>query len=151
MKIFIGADHRGYNLKEMLKAKLMKEGNDVVDMGGTGDPADDYPDFAEKVAKAVSDDPEAKGILICGSGVGVNIVANKFKGVRASLIFDQKQGHDSRADEDPNVLTLSADYTSEGNARAIVDAWLATPFSGAERHVRRIGKIAKIEERNMMP
>lgn len=148
MKIFIGADHRGYNLKESLKAKLLKEGNEVVDVGGSGDPADDYPDFAEKVGEAVSADSQAKGILICGSGVGVSIAANKIKNVRASLISEPKQGHDSRADEDPNVLALSADYTSEDKAREIVDAWLSTPFSGAERHVRRVKKIAAIERKN---
>ncbi len=149
MKIYIGADHRGYNLKEALRAKLLKEGNEVIDMGGSGDPADDYPDFAEKVGEAVSADSQAKGILICGSGVGVSIAANKFRGVRASLIFEPKQAHDSRADEDPNVLALSADYTTEDKAREIVDAWLGTPFSGAERHARRVGKIAAIEERHM--
>ncbi|MDO8584807.1 MAG: RpiB/LacA/LacB family sugar-phosphate isomerase [bacterium] len=148
MKIFIGADHRGYNLKESLRAKLLKEGNEVIDMGGSGDPADDYPDFAEKVGEAVSKDSEAKGILICGSGVGVLIAANKIKGVRASLIFEPKQGRDARADEDPNVLTLSADYTTEEKARQIVDAWLSTPFSGVERHARRVGKIAAIEQKN---
>lgn len=149
MKIYIGADHRGYNLKESLRAKLLKEGHEVVDMGGSGDPADDYPDFAEKVGEAVSADSQAKGILICGSGVGVSIVANKFKGVRASLIFEPKQGHDSRADENPNVLTISADYTPEARVVQIVDVWLSTPFSGAERHIRRVGKIAAIEGRAM--
>lgn len=149
MKIYIGADHRGHNLKESLKVKLLKEGNEIIDVGGSGDPADDYPDFAEKVGEAVSGEPDAKGVLICGSGVGVSIVANKFKGVRASLISEPKQGHDSRADEDPNVLTLSADYTPEAKALQIVDAWLSTPFSGAERHVRRVGKIAAIEQRTM--
>ena len=149
MKIFIGSDHRGYNLKESLRAKLLKEGYEVIDMGGTGDPADDYPDFASNVGEAVSQESEARGILICGSGVGVSIVANKFKSVRASLIFDPKQGHDSRADEDPNVLVLSADYTPENKAHEIVDVWLTTPFSGAERHVRRVGKIAAIEKKTM--
>ncbi len=145
MNIYIGADHRGFKLKEALKARLVAQGMHVVDVGGTGEPTDDYPDFAAKVGEAVSKNPDDRGILICGSGVGVSIVANKFPSVRASLIFDPQQGHDSRSDEDPNVLTLSADYTPEAKAIEIVDAWLATPFSGAERHVRRVGKIGKIE------
>lgn len=147
MTIYIGADHRGFALKERLKEKLTHEGHSVTDVGGVGEPTDDYPDFAAKVGEAISKNSSDRGILICGSGVGVSMVANKFPHVRASLIFDPKQGRDSRGDEDPNVLTISADYTPEAQVIEIVDAWLATPFSGAERHVRRVGKIAEIEQK----
>lgn len=146
MTIYLGADHRGFQLKSLLLNRLANAGFSVVDVGGRGEPMDDYPDFAVKVGEAISKNPNDRGILICGSGVGVSIVANKFKNVRASLIFDPQQGRDSRSDEDPNVLTLSADYTPEAKAIEIVDAWLATPFSGAERHARRVGKIAEIEQ-----
>lgn len=149
MTIYIGADHRGFKLKSLLKERLTKAGFSVIDVGGSGEPTDDYPDFAAKVGEAISQHPNDRGILICGSGVGVSIVANKFPGVRASLIFDPKQARDSRSDEDPNVLTLSADYTPEAKAIEIVDVWLATPFSGVERHVRRVGKIEVIEQKIM--
>ena len=146
MTIYIGADHRGFKLKTALIARLTKAGLSVVDVGGSGDPADDYPDFAAKVGEAISKNPTDRGILLCGSGVGVSIVANKYPNVRASLIFDPRQARDCRSDEDPNVLTLSADYTPEAEAIEIVDIWLATPFSGAERHVRRVGKIISLEQ-----
>lgn len=149
MTIYIGADHRGFKLKSLLKERLTKAGFLVIDVGGVGDTMDDYPDFASKVGEAVSKNLNDRGILICGSGVGVSIVANKFPGVRASLIFDPRQAHDSRSDEDPNVLTLSADYTPTEKAVEIVDSWLATPFSGVERHVRRVGKIEVIEQKIM--
>lgn len=145
MIIYIGADHRGFALKEALKSKLVAQGMSVLDVGGRGEPADDYPDFAAKVGEAISKNPNDRGILICGSGVGVSIVANKFFGVRASLIFDVAQATAVRSDEDPNVLALSADYTPEIKALEIVDAWLATPFSGEERHARRVAKITQYD------
>lgn len=142
MKIFIGADHRGFYLKEVLRNYLQEQGYNVSDLGNNiYDENDDYPDFASIVAKAVSREPESRGIVICRSGVGVDIVANKFKGVRSVLGFDTKQAILSRNDDDTNVLSLAADFVSEEKAKEILDAWLKTEFSGAEKNKRRIEKI----------
>ena len=148
MKIYIGADHRGYKLKENLKVYLVGKKFEVIDVGGIGEAGDDYPDYAIAVGEAISKNKNDRGILICGTGVGVSIVANKFKGVRAALIFNVEQGRAARANEDVNVLALSADYISEFLAKEIVDAWLATAFSQLERHTRRIKKIKTLEDRN---
>jgi len=145
--LYIGADHRGYKLKETLKIYLQELNYVWEDLGAKElNPNDDYPDFALAVAKKVAENPEEnRGILICGSGVGVDIVANKMKGIRSALCFDAKQAQMSRNDDDTNVLSLSADFISEGLAKEIVKTWLETPFSGLERHARRIEKINKIE------
>ncbi len=148
MKIYIGADHRGYKLKENLKVYLVGKKFEVIDVGGSGEAGDDYPDYAIVVGEVISKNQNDRGILICGTGVGVSIVANKFRGVRASLIFNVEQGRMARADEDVNILALSADYISEVLAKEIVDVWLATPFSGLDRHVRRINKITATENTN---
>lgn len=145
--IYIGADHRGYKLKEALKIYL-KELNYVWEDLGAEEliPDDDYPDYAALVAEKVAEDPENnRGILICGSGVGVDIVANKIKYIRSALCFDVKQAQVSRNDDNANVLSLSADYISESLAKEIVKIWLEAPFSGLEHHARRIEKIKKIE------
>ena len=142
MIIYLGADHRGFNLKEQLKRYLAGKGWQVVDLGNAVyDKDDDYPDFAKPVAEAVSKDPEARGILICGSGAGVAIVANKFKGVRAALAVNAKQAFMERNDEDVNVLSLAAEFTTPEQAEPIVEMFLRTPFSTEERHRRRVGKI----------
>ena len=145
--IYIGADHRGFQLKETLKKFLEDEGYKFIDVGNDHfDENDDYPDFALAVAKKVVDQPEAgHGILICGSGVGVDIVANKIKNVRSALCFDVKQAQASRNDDNTNILSLPADFISEDSAKEITKIWLETSFSGFERHARRIEKINKIE------
>jgi len=151
--IYIGSDHRGYKLKEALKVYLKELNYDFEDLGAKElNPDDDYPDFALAVAKKVADQPEAgqpwagnRGILICGSGVGVDIVANKIKGIRSALCFDAKQARASRNDDDTNILSLSADYISEDLAKEILKIWLETPFSGLEHHARRVEKIEKIK------
>ncbi|OGM89126.1 hypothetical protein A3J77_00765 [Candidatus Wolfebacteria bacterium RBG_13_41_7] len=147
MLIYIGADHRGFELKESLKNFLMNKGYEVIDVGNTKfDENDDYPDFAKAVGFAVSQDPNARrGILVCGSGVGVDIVANKFKGVRSSLAFNPDQAFLARNDDDANVLSLPADFLNEEDAEKILGTWLATAFSGKEPHKRRLGKISEIE------
>lgn len=147
MLIYIGADHRGFSLKESLKNFLISKGYEVIDVGNSKlDENDDYPDFAKLVASAVSQDPDArKGILICGSGVGVDIVANKFKRVRSSLVFSPDQAFAARNDDDVNVLSLPADFLNEEDAEKILGVWLATFFSGKEMHRRRIKKIGEIE------
>lgn len=142
MKIFLGADHQGFALKETIKDYLVGKGYEVKDKGNTKlDPADDYPDFARTVAKSVATNPETRGILVCGSGAGVAIVANKEKGVRAATIMHPKQAFMVRNDEDVNVLALSADFTDISSAKEIVDIFLSTPFSTDARHKRRVSKI----------
>lgn len=147
MVIYLGADHRGFKLKEALKYYLKEQGYEVVDLGNARyDKEDDFPDFAAEVAKKVSLAPEeARGILICGSGTGMTIVANKFKNVRAGLAMSPDQAHAGRHDDDVNVLSLAADFTSEADAKNIVRVFIATPFGGEERYRRRIEKISQIE------
>lgn len=147
MKIYIGADHRGYVLKEELKRWLAKN-HSAIDVGAFQyDPKDDYPIYAEKVALLVADN-NALGIIICGSGVGVNVVANKFDGVRASLGVTAEQVKAGREDDDMNVLVLAADHTKAGEAKSIVKAFLEGKFSGKARHKRRLKEIERIEANN---
>ena len=150
MLIYIGADHRGFQLKESLKNFLESQEYEVVDVGNDKfDEDDDYPDFAVLVAKQVSQDAiNRRGILICGSGAGVDITANKFNGIRSVLAINAKQAQKSRSDDDTNVLSLAADFISEEEAVKILDLWLKTPFSGEEKHKRRIAKINEIENNN---
>lgn len=146
--IYIGADHRGYKLKEALKIYLRELSYGFEDLGAEElSPDDDYPDFALAVAKKVAESPEEnRGVLICGSGVGVDVVANKIKGVRSALLFNAEQARISRNDDNTNVLSFPADFIPENSAKEIVKVWLETPFSGLERHVRRVEKINKIEK-----
>ena len=144
MKIFIGADHRGFELKEKIKKWLSELDREFEDCGAYEyDKDDDYPDFAKAVAKSVLGHSMSKsrGILICGSGVGVTITANRFKGIRAALGFNPNQIRDSVNDEDANILAISANYTQENEVREIVKSFLETKFSGEERHIRRINKL----------
>ncbi|MEK7149477.1 MAG: RpiB/LacA/LacB family sugar-phosphate isomerase [Patescibacteria group bacterium] len=144
MHIYIGADHRGFELKESLKKFLTEGDYQVVDLGNVNyDANDDYPDFAKLVAQKISNNPEDRGILICRSGAGVDIVANKFKGVRSALVTDVKQAELVRYDDDTNVLSLASELTNEEAAKKIVDVWLKTQFSDLEKDKRRIEKIEK--------
>ncbi|KKQ77921.1 MAG: hypothetical protein UT01_C0080G0005 [Candidatus Daviesbacteria bacterium GW2011_GWA1_38_7] len=112
------------------------------------DPSDDYVDFVAKVAQKVLENEDNKGILLCGSGVGVDIAANKFDGIRSALVYDKERAVQSRQHEDINVLSLPADVLSEDLALEIVGAFLDTEFSEEERHIRRLSKIEEIEEMN---
>ena len=147
MIIYIGADHRGFYLKEELKRELKKDGYEVVDLGNAeSDQNDDYPDFARAVAEKVAGaGNEVRGILICSSGIGVDIAANKFDGVRSVLAMSAEHARAGRNDDDVNILSLASDFTAPGDAHAIARAFLATPFDGEERRVRRLNKIAAIE------
>ncbi|MEK7635686.1 MAG: RpiB/LacA/LacB family sugar-phosphate isomerase [Patescibacteria group bacterium] len=147
MLIYIGADHRGFNLKESLKKFLKDSGYEVIDVGNDHyDKDDDYPDFAALAARAVSQDSiNRRGVLICGSGSGMNIIANKFNGVRSVLASSLEQAKLSRNDGDSNVLSLSASFLNEEQAKEILDIWLKTPFSEEDRHKRRLAKISEIE------
>jgi len=147
MLIYIGADHKGFDLKEALKENLGSLGYEVNDVGNDHfDEEDDYPDFAARVAEKISEEPfSRKGILICGSGIGVDIVANKFDRVRSSLVFNSEQAYSARHDDDANVLSLPADFVSREEAVKILDIWLQTPFSEKGNHKKRIEKIRDIE------
>ena len=150
MLIYIGADHRGFQLKESLK-KILKERNyEIIDVGNVEyNEADDYPDFARLVARAVSQDPaNRRGIVICGSGIGVDMVANKFDGARSALVNNVEQAILSRKDDNTNVLALAADFINEESAEEILIAWLKESFSGEEKYKRRIEKISEIENNN---
>ncbi len=147
--IYLGADHGGFALKEKIKKWLIKSGYRCVDLGNAKfEPTDDYPDFAFKVGEAVSQNPNALGILICRSGAGMVIAANKVKGVRAAAAFDQKSAKHSRRHNNTNVLVLSGDWFSYPKAKKIVAVWLKTNFSGEERHQRRLLKISQYENKN---
>jgi ribose 5-phosphate isomerase B len=148
MIVYLGADHRGYALKERIKKALAEGPHDVRDLGAASLVSDDdYPDYAAPVAEAVLRDPQhSRGIVICGSGAGVEIVANRFKGVRATLALSAEHIAQVRHDDDMNVLALAADFTSESDALAIVDAFLKTSFDASVvRYVRRLRKIDAIE------
>lgn len=144
MKVFLGADHNGFELKKALLELLKRSGHEVADEGDVKfDPADDFPQFAERVVRAMqaSGDPEARGILICGSGQGMCMAANRFKGVRASLVWDVAEAHAARNDDDSNVLCLPARSIKTDEAVRITEAWLMTPFAGATRFKRRIREL----------
>ncbi|XKT74454.1 MAG: RpiB/LacA/LacB family sugar-phosphate isomerase [Patescibacteria group bacterium UBA2163] len=146
MKVYIGADHRGYQDKEVLKQYLIESGYTVEDMGAfEEDSTDDYPDFAYPVAQAVARDSEARGILLCGSGMGMDVVANKVRGVRATVGYSKESVHHARAHDDINVITLAADVLNESEVREYADVFLATERDPAERHQRRLDKITRIE------
>lgn len=148
MIVYIGADHRGFKLKEAIKSFLKNRGYQVWDVGNSKyDEQDDYPDIALALARKVSNDYEnSKGILICGNGVGMSIVANKFRRIRAGLVMNSDQAFDSRNDDDTNVLVLSADYLTTDAVRKTLITWLETPFAREDRFRRRIEKIQRIEE-----
>lgn len=150
MKIFLGADHRGFDLKEKIKEWLKDRKYSVEDLGAYKlDPQDDYPDFASAVAGKIAESPEEnRGILICGSGVGMDTAANKFRGVRATVGWNTESVEHARSHDDVNVISIPADWTPPEAAREIVRAFLDTPFSGEERHTRRLKKIEEIEGKN---
>lgn len=148
MKIYIGSDHRGFELKEKIKIWLGEWGHEVNDLGAYQfDPNDDYPFYAEKVGSMVGEG-EGRGILLCGSGVGVDVAANKLDGVRASIGKNPDQVRAGRADDDMNILVIAADYTKEEEAKEMTKAFLETEFAKKEKFVRRLSEIKKIEANN---
>lgn len=147
MKIYIGADHNGFDMKRELIDELRATGYTVEDMGNESlKPDDDFPQFASAVVMGMkaSDDPQPFGILICGSGQGMCMAANRFKGIRASVVWDLEEAHASRNDDDSNVLCLPARFISMRDAIKIAEAWIATPFAGAPRFKRRIEELDKL-------
>lgn len=145
MRVAIGADHGGYRLKEDIKGLLEDLGVDYKDFGTHSIESVDYPDVALPVAQSVADGLFDRGILICGTGIGIGIAANKVKGVRAALVHDTFSAHASREHNDANILTMGERVIGPGLARDIVTIWLATDFEGG-RHERRVEKIMAIEK-----
>jgi len=146
--IYIASDHGGYKLYAQLKKFLHQQKLEFKDFGPTKfKDGDDYPDYGVKVAKQVSKNPVSNlGILLCRSGQGMCIVANKFSGVRAAVVWNIKQARLSRNDDMANVLCLPSDFLNTQQAEAIVKTWLATPYSTDQRHMRRIKKISSLEK-----
>ncbi len=143
--IAIGSDHGGYSLKEEVRGYLADQGYTVIDMGTDSETSVDYPDFAAKVAKAVQSGEADLGILICGTGIGMAITANKFKGIRAAVAHDAYTAAMSRRHNNANIITFGGRVIGAGVAFSIVDAWLGNAFEGG-RHARRLGKIEAFEE-----
>ncbi len=140
MKIFIGSDHNGFQLKTKLMEYLARAGYEVQDKGDVKfNPEDDFPEYAVHVAMAVlgSNDADARGILVCGSGQGMCMAANRFKGIRASLVWDRQEARLTRNDNDSNILCLPARAIDPKDVNIIVETWLNTAFAAAPRYVRR--------------
>jgi RpiB/LacA/LacB family sugar-phosphate isomerase len=145
MRIVLGADHAGFELKQNLLAYVRELGHEVQDAGTDSTAPVDYPDYAEAVAVAVRNRRADRGILVCGSGVGASVAANKVPGIRAGLCHDTYSAHQGVEHDDMNVLVLGSRVIASELARELVRAYLAAAFSGAERHVRRLEKIRKLE------
>jgi ribose 5-phosphate isomerase B len=144
MKVVIGADHAGFALKEFLRDKLREKGHEVIDVGTTSAESTDYPDYARKVAEDVASGKAERGVLVCMSGVGMSIAANKVRGVRAALGVDPEEVRLTRAHNDINVLALGAKFISPETASDLLDVFLNTGFEGG-RHARRLSKVTEIE------
>ena len=149
MRIAIGADHAGFTLKNELAAKLTQQGHEVLDLGSHSASPVDYPDTAESVASEIRDDQADRGIIVCGSGAGVSIAANKFPGIRAAVCHDTYTAHQAVEHDDMNILCLGARVVGPALALDLVTAFVAATFSGEQRHHRRLSKILDIESRYM--
>jgi ribose 5-phosphate isomerase B len=145
MKIALGSDHAGFELKEKIKQKLQSQSIAIDDRGTHSADACDYPDYAQAVADQVAARNADFGILICGTGIGMSIAANKVTGIRAARVLNESDAELAREHNDANVLTLGARVTGDEEAFKIIERWLATPFTGGDRHVRRIDKTMAIE------
>ncbi len=145
MKIALGADHAGYHLKQDILEYVAYLGFEVKDFGTNSTDSVDYPDIAIRVAEAVAQGQFERGILVCGTGVGMSIAANKIKGIRAAVCGDTFTAHETRAHNDANILCLGGRAVGAGLAQDIVKIWLETPFSHGERHLRRLSKISALE------
>ena len=146
VRIALASDHAGFPLKEEVREYLIGKGIDVDDLGPTTTESVDYPDFAEKVAARVARDQADYGVLVCGTGLGMMLAANKVPGIRAIPCNDTLSAHFARAHNNGNVLTLGARLLDKATMQKVVDTWLLTPFEGG-RHEQRVGKIGKIDQR----
>jgi ribose 5-phosphate isomerase B len=149
MKVAVGADHGGFHLKASILEYLTKSGHTVQDLGTFSSDPTDYPDHARSVANAVIDGSSDRGIVLCGSGVGACVAANKFPGIRAATCHDTFSAHQGVEDDNMNVLCLGARVVGPELAKEIVGAFLGASFSGAERHMRRLRKVNEIEKEFM--
>jgi len=147
MRMVVGADHAGYALKQEVADFLRQSGHAVVDVGTTSTEPVDYPDFAEAVGRAVLDGRAERGVLICGSGVGASVAANKLRGIRAAVCHDTYSAHQGVEHDNMNVIVFGARVIGSELAIELVRAFLGASFTGEARHVRRLGKIEKLEER----
>ena len=150
MKIFVSSDHAGFELRKSLVTLLRTRGIDVNDLGPETAEPRDYPDEAVRVARRVQAEPQARGVLVCGSGVGMCIAANKVAGIRAVDAWNDEVARLSRAHNDTNVLCLGARVLSVAEAESILNIWLATTFDGG-RHAGRVAKISEIESKELTP
>jgi ribose 5-phosphate isomerase B len=145
--VAIGTDHAGFPLKSVVTDTIQRAGHELLDCGAFElDPDDDYPDFAGAVALAIKDGRAQRGVLVCGSGVGASVAANKFRGIRAALCSDTFSAHQGVEDDDMNVLALGARVIGPALADELVRTFLAAEFFGAERHRRRLAKVARFEQ-----
>jgi len=144
MKIAIGADHAGFELKEKFRQKLAKDGYEVVDFGTDSEQSADYPDYAQRVAREVGEGRADRGVLVCGTGVGMAMAANKIAGVRAAPLWSEDEARLAREHNDSNVATFGARLMEDARAAELMDVFLNTEFAGG-RHARRVAKIAQLE------
>jgi len=153
VKIALGADHAGYDLKRSIQLHLEQKGCAVINLGTDSSDSVDYPDYAERVALAVANREADRGLMVCGSGVGACVAANKVAGVRAATCHDTFSAHQGVEDDDMNVLCLGARVIGPQLAIEVIDAWLKATFSGLERHKRRLDKVVALDQkyRKMRP
>lgn len=149
MKIAFASDHAGFKYKVLLVKELQNAGYDILDLGTHSDAPSDYPDHAADIALALQNGQAERGILVCGSGVGVSVAANKFKGIRAGVCHDTYSAHQAVEHDDVNVLCIGERVVGIELAREIIKSFLNAKFTNEERHLRRLGKILAIENQNM--
>ena len=147
MRIVLGCDHAGYDLKRELTGFLHDLGHEIIDVGANSPDPVDYPDYAEALAKVIRENRADRGVLICGSGVGASIAANKIPGIRAGICHDTYSAHQSVEHDNINVLVMGARIIGIALAKDIAQAFLNAEFTGEERHIRRLKKVKEIEER----
>jgi RpiB/LacA/LacB family sugar-phosphate isomerase len=147
VKLALGADHAGYELKDAMASSLTQEGHEILDLGTSSPAPVDYPDFAQAVGQAVLEGRAERGIVICGSGVGASVAANKLRGIRASVCHDCYSAAQGVEHDDMNVLVLGSRVIGTALAHSLVSAFLGARFTGEERHQRRLAKVAVLESR----
>jgi RpiB/LacA/LacB family sugar-phosphate isomerase len=147
MRLVVGSDHAGLAMKQEIASELTRQGHEVLDVGTFGSEPADYPDFAEAVGQAVREGRAERGVLLCGSGVGASVAANKLPGIRAAVCHDAYSAHQGVEHDDMNVLVLGARIIGPALAHDLVRAFLGARFTGEERHARRLAKVRAIEER----
>ncbi|MEN8041865.1 MAG: ribose 5-phosphate isomerase B [Actinomycetota bacterium] len=145
MRVVIGSDHGGFELKQQLIDHMTRSGHDVIDVGTDSEESVDYPDFSAAVGRAVVAGEAPKGIIVCGSGAGGSIAANKITGVRSAVVHDHYTAHQAVEHDDMNVLALGGRVVGFNVASEIVDAYLAAEFTGEERHSRRLRKVVELD------